>query len=293
MTKVLVVDDSPVDRTLIEHVLRSTDVLVQFAENGAKANQQIREDTPDIVITDLMMPEMDGLQLVEGIRRDYTDVPVILMTSRSTERTAIEALQAGAASFVPKSRLADRLLDTLRQVLALKRVDHPYHELLQCLDNTSSSFCLASKLSLIPQLVDLVQRGLASMHVCDVTESIRLSLALEEGLLNALVHGTFELTDQVRESGFQSNAAYFQQRSQESPFRDRRIFVQVEISITKTRFVIRDEGPGFDTAAISSINRLSPFEHGFGRGLTLMRSFMHEVSYNDVGNELTLVKQFE
>jgi len=131
------------------------------------------------------------------------------------------------------------------------------------------------------------------MQLCDVTESIRLSLALEEGLLNALVHGTFELSDQVRKTGFAANADYFKQRSQETPFRDRRIFVHIEISAPKAKFVIKDEGPGFDSAGISRVNGLSPFEHGFGRGLTLMRSFMHEVSYNDVGNELTLVKLFE
>ncbi len=67
----------------------------------------------DLVITDLMMPETNGLELVAAVRQLYPQVPVILMTAYGNESIAVEALERGAASYVPKSQQADRLSDTV------------------------------------------------------------------------------------------------------------------------------------------------------------------------------------
>ncbi|MCH8177635.1 MAG: NRDE family protein, partial [Proteobacteria bacterium] len=65
-------------------------------ENGKQALAKIAASPPDLVVTDLMMPEMNGLELVRTIRRRHADIPVILMTAYGDESTAIEALEAGA-----------------------------------------------------------------------------------------------------------------------------------------------------------------------------------------------------
>ena len=293
MASVLVVDDSPLDRAMVEGILTSDrELRVDLAANGVIAVEHIKRSVPDVVVTDLMMPEMDGLQFIETVRNQHPQVPVVVMTCLGTEETAIQALQRGAASFVPKSRLSDRLVDTVRQVLALKRVDHSYRELMQCLSHSVTGFLLESRSTLIPQVVDLVQRALAGAEVCDATECIRLSLALEEALLNALIHGNFELTAAVRQAGFNASAEIVRKRSEEKPYRDRKIAVQLELSTSEVKFVVRDEGPGFDVSALPSTEDITPFEDGCGRGLTLMQSFMDEVVYNDAGNEVTLVKSF-
>jgi CheY-like chemotaxis protein/anti-sigma regulatory factor (Ser/Thr protein kinase) len=293
MAIVLVVDDSAVDQSLVEGILaRGGEMEVRFADNGRDAMRRISQFEPDIIVTDLMMPEMDGLEVVKNVRNAHPNIPVIVMTALGTEETAIEALQVGAASFVPKARLADRLFDTVHQVLALKRADHPYRDVLQCLGSAEATFHLNSNLGLIPQFVDLVQRSLSSLSICDTTESIRLSLAFEEALLNALVHGNLELTSQVAETGLKPNAEYFQSRSKEQPYKDRKIFVGLDISRGKVSIIVRDEGPGFDLKTLPDEDDLSPFQDGVGRGLKLMRSFMDEVSYNAAGNEVTLVRHF-
>ena len=296
MTEVLVVDDSPLDRKLVEQLLLSHqpgDTKVRFAENGIAAQRRIRDCKPDVVITDLMMPEMDGLKLVESLADEFSDIPVILMTSRGTDEIAVAALKSGAASFVPKTRLSDRLNSTVQQVIALKRGAHPYAGLLNCLSRLSARFRIKSDLTQVQQLVGLVRTVLASMPDCHATEAIRVSLALEEGLLNALVHGSLELTDHVRQKGFASNADYFKTRCQQSPYCERMIDAELDVDSHGVKFVVRDEGPGFDANELSSVDGYGPFESGFGRGLTLMRSFMHQVRFNGSGNELTLRKSFE
>src|SRR5262245_29566653 len=121
MATVLVVDDSAVDRTLagkllekrpgLTEVERATGLSAVFAANGREALAQMERATPDLVLTDLQMPEMDGLQLVEAIKARFPHVPVILMTAHGNEDTAVHALRHGAASYVPKPNLARDLLE--------------------------------------------------------------------------------------------------------------------------------------------------------------------------------------
>ena len=93
MPVVLVVDDSEVDRRLVGGLLpKELDWLVEFAENGEQALEKMAESVPDVVITDMMMPVMDGMELVTNIHVDFPNVPVILITGHGNEALAVEAL---------------------------------------------------------------------------------------------------------------------------------------------------------------------------------------------------------
>src|SRR5205823_2512147 len=112
---------------------------------------------------------------------------------------------------------------------------------------------------------------------------------LEEAIVNAYYHGNLELA---------ANGAPDRKRSEElarqrcavAPFCDRRIHVRARITRSEATFVIRDEGPGFDTARIQPPPGFAHADQGFGRGIMLMRSIMDEVTYNAAGNEVTMVK---
>src|SRR5260370_13973558 len=101
MATILVVDDSAVDRSRVEKLLVKEGYQVQSAPGGREALEILKREPPDLVLTDMQMPEIDGLQLVQEIRSKYPAIPVILMTAHGSEEIAVEALQKGAASYVP------------------------------------------------------------------------------------------------------------------------------------------------------------------------------------------------
>lgn len=294
MPSVLVIDDSSVDRALVRGLLSShADLQVRFSSQGTSAVQDVLGDPPDIVVTDIMMPETDGLCVVQRLRRDRPEVPVVVMTSQGTEEMAIEALRNGACSFVPKSRLTDQLYDTIRQILDLVQVSHAYRDAIEGLADWDIHFRMPSRLSWIPQLVDLLRQTLAGTHRCAVTDAIRFSLAVEEALLNALVHGNLEMTQQMaNDADFQLGSRAFLEQCEASPFRDRRIDVRFYSGEARGEVIVRDEGPGFDVRQHMGSAALATFHGGRGRGFTLMRAFTDELHFSPEGNEVRLVKHF-
>ncbi len=297
MPTILVVDDSSVDRRLVGGFLQKKTVCtIEYAANGVEAMALMKDLIPDLVVTDLMMPAMDGLELVKAIHVHHPEVPVILMTAHGSETLAIEALQRGAASYVPKSRLADMLPATMEEVLALARADRSHEKLLNCLKQTEFSFSLRNDATLIDPLVDLVQKMVAGMQLCDFSHRLQIGVALKEALLNALFHGNLEIDMKATEEGEVSlleekDLSLVEERSALPPFCDRTIYVAVKLAADEARFVIRDEGPGFDLAAVPESGDGEALEPERGRGLSLMKNFMDELIFNDAGNEVTMIKR--
>jgi CheY-like chemotaxis protein/anti-sigma regulatory factor (Ser/Thr protein kinase) len=298
MSRVLVVDDSAMDRRLAGGLLEKNSALeISYAEDGAEALRLIEEQPPELVLTDLQMPELDGLELVGAVRSRFPLVPVILMTAYGSEEIAVRALRRGAASYVPKSRLALELLDTVDSVLHMSRADRFHDRLAECLIGGHSKFELPTDASLIYPLVDHCQQLVARMKFCDETGRVRVGIALEEALVNAVYHGNLELTSQqVRESrerATQGAANVLAERLSQDRYNRRRIFVELSFSQPEARFTIRDEGPGFDPTSVPDPTDPGNLEKECGRGLLLMRSFMDEVQFNAPGNQVTMVKHRE
>lgn len=292
MPKVLVVDDSRVDRLLVGGLLsESPDIKIDYAADGREAVEAVERDVPDLIVSDLVMPHMNGFELVAAIRQRHPLLPVILVTSRGSEDIAVQALQEGAASYVPKSLLAQELNDTVYRVLDVARRRYGEARLMRCLSHSEFSFSLENDRSLIAPLVSYLQDSLDRMGLCDEGDRIRVGVALEEALVNALYHGNLEVSSELRE---QDTAAYYalaDVRARQDPYRGRRIHVRARMHGPEAVFVVRDEGPGFDPDGVPDPTDPENLDKVSGRGLLLMRTFLDEVSFNEAGNEVTMVKR--
>jgi DNA-binding NarL/FixJ family response regulator/anti-sigma regulatory factor (Ser/Thr protein kinase) len=292
MTRILVVDDSPIDRRLAGRLLvKESDWVIDEAGDGKEALARIRENPPTVVVTDLNMPEVDGLQLVEELKSIHPEIPAILMTSMGSEEIAIKALRIGAAGYVPKRRLAEDLHAAVSRILVTLRQTESQLELLNRLTRFECGFCLENNAEKILSVPPYVQKTLKAMRLMDENEYIRMSVAIEEALLNALYHGNLEVKSELLQ---QSHEAFFdlaRRRTLESPYRERRVFFNVRVTPGEAVFTIRDQGPGFDPSKLPDPTAPGNFEVPHGRGVLLMRSFMDEVVYNAKGNEVTLVKK--
>ncbi|MEQ8791151.1 MAG: response regulator [Pirellulaceae bacterium] len=292
MARILVVDDSEVDRRLAHGLLRDDEEFeIAFAKDGREALEEIKRLPPDLVLTDLIMPELDGLELVQAVKRDFPLVPVILMTSKGNEDIAVEALRRGAASYTPKKNLARDLAETVQNVLAVSRQQRTQARLHSCMTSSRCEFELKNDSSLIPPLVGYLQDDATRLGLCNDADCLRVGVALDEALANALYHGNLEISSELRDNDHHAYVELVETRVKQTPYSERRIHVEVEMSPQEGRFVIRDEGNGFDPSKLEDRTEPANLDKVGGRGLLLMRTFMDEVIFQGAGNEVVLIKR--
>ena len=292
MTRVLVVDDCAVDRTLAGEILKKeAGISIDYARTGEEALQFIDGATPDLVLTDLQMPRMDGLQLVSIVREKYSRVPIILMTSQGSEEIAFRALQLGAASYVPKKFLQDSLWETVHKVLQASINDSYHQKAMECLARSERVFSLPNDPAIFTPLIVHFQEECVALGICNRADRVRLGVGLGEALANAMFHGNLELNSSLRETDADAYHTLAETRRCQSPYQDRRIEIEVRLARGRAVFVIRDEGPGFDPLSLPDPTDPANLEKVTGRGILLMQSFMDHVNFNARGNEVTMVKQ--
>ena len=294
METVLVVDDARVDQHLAGRLLeQDLDVKVVYADNGKRALEVIRANKPDIVVTDMLMPEMDGLELTEAIRAEYPALPVIVMTALGSEELAADALKKGATSYLPKRRLAQDLAHVVKRQFALASTVQQDQEALEYLDRLTSYYTIDNEPLHIVPVVRLMLDDLARLRLCSVTTRMRIGVALEEAANNAIHHGNFELDSGLRDNDPVAYNNLFQERQSSSPFSDRRVHIRADVTRRQATYVVKDDGEGFDWRTLPDSSDPANLEKNRNRGLTLVKTFMDEVHYNEKGNEVTMIKYRE
>ncbi len=115
MTRVLVVDDEPQILRALRINLRVRDYEVSVAANGAQALKEAARHPPDVVILDLGLPDLDGVEVIQGLR-GWTTAPIIVLSGRADSTDKVDALDAGADDYVTKPFAMDELLARIRAV---------------------------------------------------------------------------------------------------------------------------------------------------------------------------------
>ncbi len=114
--KILIVDDNDLMRTLLRGILRSEDCLViGEAKNGVIALDFIEKTKPDVVFLDVVMPEMDGLETLQNIKRDYPEIIVVMITGNPSKENVQESIQGGASGFIIKPFNSAKVPETLHR----------------------------------------------------------------------------------------------------------------------------------------------------------------------------------
>ncbi len=129
--RILVVDDESNARNALAEILKEEGYAVETAADGFKGLARYQEFSPDLVLTDLKMPGMDGVQLLSKVRETEESLPVIVMTAFGSVDTAVSAMRAGALDYLTKPINADELLLVIGRALEQVRLRREANELRQ------------------------------------------------------------------------------------------------------------------------------------------------------------------
>jgi len=125
MKRILVVDDEVGALTLIGIILDRGGFEVVKAQNATQALEVLERETPDLIILDIMMPGMDGIELcgvIRGMPR-FAETPILILSTRSDSESVIRGMEAGATGYLPKPILHHDLVSKVRSMLNLSAVE--------------------------------------------------------------------------------------------------------------------------------------------------------------------------
>lgn len=118
MARVLIVDDAAFMRMMIKDILEKNGYeVVGEANNGIKAVEMFKKETPDVVTMDITMPDMDGIEAVKAIRQIDPNAKVIMCSAMGQQTMVMDAIRAGARDFIVKPFQADRVLEAIKKVV--------------------------------------------------------------------------------------------------------------------------------------------------------------------------------
>lgn len=136
---ILIVDDDPINLEILKARLKNLGYTFETASNGAQALEKIDERAFDVVLTDLMMPEVDGMDLLEAVKKQRPNTEVIIMTAYATVDNAVQALLNGAVDYLQKPVNLEELNIRLQKLSLMKSLKHSTDELQTAMDVTERS----------------------------------------------------------------------------------------------------------------------------------------------------------
>lgn len=258
---ILIIDDAEEIRTSLSQIVEELELLPLTASNGVEALQLMQSEKIDLVITDLMMPEMDGLQFIVHCRKMNPRIPIAVISGYGDTENATFALTRGAFNFITKPFTVKEVEAIIRKGLRLRELSLGTDRLLKNIRNRTE-LTIPSYSHLLPSvtfyiLKECQWRGIDNENVLN-----NISVCTEEILTNALIHG-----------------------NKGNPTKN--ISVTLEFDPGKFTLTIRDDGEGFDTRAFSQQCMENYHEIPTKRGLLIVKHLTDEISFNDTGSEVT------
>jgi len=156
--RILVADDEPSMRESLKAFLEGEGFSALLAEDGVEASAILAREGADLVICDLKMPRMDGMELLKTLREKAPEVPIIIMTGYGTIESAIEAIKAGAFDFITKPFKLDRLLIIIQNALEKRRLSEENRYLRRELEERYSFAHIIGKSPQMREVFRLIER---------------------------------------------------------------------------------------------------------------------------------------
>ncbi|HED11801.1 MAG TPA: sigma-54-dependent Fis family transcriptional regulator [Caldithrix abyssi] len=156
-TRILVVEDEHDTLELMAEVFLNKGYRVDKASNGIEALRSVKVNEPDIILTDILMPGMDGMELLRNLAKDYPHIPVIMITAYGTIDNAVEAMKLGAKDYITKPLRFEELTSKVERITQLSSLIKENEFLLNKLQQKYDFTNIIGKTSKIKDLLELVR----------------------------------------------------------------------------------------------------------------------------------------
>lgn len=292
MKKILIIDDENLVRSVINIALTNNGYKVYEADNGKTGIQMFIDIDPDIVITDVNMPGMSGIEVTKNIKENKVDADVVIMTGYGTEELIIEALRAGASNYINKPVDFKELFNILDSII-LKRENRRLFDVLK-------DVVVFEKKSLVLDNDITKVWGTVNQILFNLSPSIErkkieeLKLGLYEILVNSIEHGNLGITYDEKKEALENNTynELVTRKLKEANEQKKVVNIQTVYNGEELVVEIIDQGKGFNLKELPQLSDPDTLLAVHGRGILLASLYFDKLEYKEPGNVVTIVEKF-
>jgi CheY-like chemotaxis protein/anti-sigma regulatory factor (Ser/Thr protein kinase) len=290
--KILIVEDDFYSRKYLKDLLELEKFTCKTAENGQDGLKLNDEFKPDLIITDIQMPYMNGLEMVDLIREKQSDTIVIMTTAFGSEDLAIQALRLGANNYLKKPISDTELLPLLRKYESIIKNRSLKDTLPGKILRREVSFEFDTSIEIIPMIVERLIREVPSL---DINDRTNIELGLIELITNAIEHGNLAITSKEKKDALENNTIQqlYNDRMVDPVFSSRKLFVEFKKDESSFQWIISDEGMGFDILSVPNPTIDGNLLELGGRGIFISRFLFDELEYMGSGNIVRVKKNIK
>lgn len=288
--RILLIDDENAFVERLSARLSKRGFSVTSAEDGLSGLETFL-NTPsnyDVILTDIKMPVMDGIELLKRIRNNDFDIPVIIMTGMDDMSQSVEALRHGAFDYLTKPIRLDQLYASLAKLETIRRASIKVIELLPFVSG-EIQIQIPSRISYVESVIAYLQRLIDPICHSHGINLFNISLCIQEAMTNAIVHGNLDLPSQLKEHSWEKFESSRKERESDPEYGDKQVTIRYKFSPDHLSFSIEDEGKGFDPKTLPNYQDPDSLMSS-GRGLLYILTFMDQVDWSSSGNIINMRK---
>lgn len=291
--KILIVDDDPNVIDLLAGLIRSigfTDIMT--AQDGEVGLRIFHEYHPDLIITDIEMPKIDGLELLEKVKKSVPETIVIIISGQSNPENVIEALERHADNFLAKPFSIAKLSQILKKYEKLISENVIYNEFEHQVVSNNFVIEARSDIHHIDKLVVFLLKQCGTL--ISQEDRHNLKLGLYELIVNAVEHGNFEITYEEKTAALNDLEGkgimdLYRVKSSDPVLGRRKVIIEFIMDSDRFEWKITDEGPGFDWKNVKNPLTEGRFEM-HGRGIYLSGFIFDLLEYIGKGNSVKVTR---
>ena len=290
MKKILIIDDEHPVRDVLKIALTEKGYTVVEAADGKQGIQVFKDSLPDIVLTDVQMPELSGIEVTKKIKEIKADADVIIMTGYGTEELIIEALRAGASNYIKKPVSFNELFNIINNLILKRENRKRFIVNKDIVVSEKKTMLVDNDISKVWGIVNQVLFNIPSYINESVVEGLKVGLY--EILVNAIEHGNLGITYDEKEEALNNNtySALIKKRLREAEENNRKVNIQSMIENEKLTIEVNDQGSGFDFKGQSTFADPETILALHGRGILLASLYFDKLEYKGSGNHVIVEK---
>lgn len=290
--KILIVEDEEGIRLWMEKVLTDGGYQVKCAEDGEQGLKLFNNFQPEIVLSDINMPNMNGLEMLEEIRKIDPNSLFIIITALNESQLILQALRLKANDYLVKPLSGKDLLILVQKYSDILENRTPDREVLGMIYTRTLGMKVTNRLDLVSKIIDRLMQE--TEHVISPGDRLGIHLGLAEIIINAIEHGNMGITYKEKSKAVDGTIyewnELLKERCESPEYGNRLVDIKFQMTKNRCEWLITDQGEGFNWKLLPDPNSLESLNESHGRGIMLANLSFSEITYLGKGNQVRLVK---